>query len=114
VYLNVLSLRKTQQGEPVIFAGFCILKMSRHGKHRPGYVSPSEKKLRNYVIQLRPETIAAWKAAAARAGMSQRQAAEHLFCSFAREHGVDAPSPPQRTNGQIKPLTRLIVPPLDC
>jgi hypothetical protein len=56
--------------------------------------------------QLRPETVAAWKEAAARAGMGQRQAAEHLFCAFAREQGVDIPPPPPRKGW--KP------PPLDC
>jgi hypothetical protein len=78
-------------------------------RHRPGYVSEANKKLRTYGVKLRPETIAAWKAAAARAGMDQRQAVEHLFCTFAREQGVDAPPPlpPRRKNG-----TKL--PPLDC
>jgi hypothetical protein len=71
-------------------------------RHRPGYVSPSERELRNYVVQLRPETIAAWKEAAARAGMSQRQAAEYLFRSFAREHGVDVPAHPD-PNGSKPP-----------
>jgi hypothetical protein len=75
-------------------------------RHRPGYVSPSDKQLRYYTVQLRPETIAAWKAAATRAGMSQRQAAEYLFRSFAREHGVDVPEHPG-PNGSKPPS-------LDC
>jgi hypothetical protein len=53
-----------------------------------------------YGVQLRPETIAAWKQAAARAGMSQRQAAEYLFCTFAREQGVDAHHHPGATAGR--------------
>jgi hypothetical protein len=82
-------------------------------RHRHGYVSPSEKKLRNYVVQLRPEIIAAWKEAADRAGMSQRQATEYVFRQFAREMGIDIASAPNQPQDP-KPLTRLIVPPLDC
>jgi hypothetical protein len=48
-------------------------------RHRSGYVSPSNQKLKNYRLQLRPETLAAWQEATARAGMSQRQAAEYVF-----------------------------------
>ena len=77
-------------------------------RHRPGYRAPSEGALENYNVQLRHETVAAWKEAVARAGMSQRQAAEQMFCAFAREHGVDAPTPPARRNNGSKP------PPLDC
>jgi hypothetical protein len=37
------------------------------------------------VIDLPPETLAAWKEAAQRAGMTQRQAADAAFRQFARE-----------------------------
>jgi hypothetical protein len=110
--ISIVKNTTEQNRESRAFLPVPAFKMPN--RHRPGYISPSNKALRNYRVQLRPETIAAWKEAAARAGMSQRQATEHLFCTFAREHGVDVPSPPQRTNSRIKPLTRLIVPPLDC
>jgi hypothetical protein len=71
-----------------------------------GYRSPSNKRLKHYAVQLQPDTLAAWKEAAARAGMSQRQAAEYLFRTFARQQGVDVPEHPG-PNGS-KPPT------LDC
>jgi hypothetical protein len=76
------------------------------GKHRPGYVSKANKQLEKYSVDLRPDTLAAWKEATARAGMSQRQATEHVYRAFAREHGIDVPPHPG-PNGS-KPLT------LDC
>jgi hypothetical protein len=57
-------------------------------------------------VDLRPETLAAWKEAAARTGMTQRQAAEYMFSAFAREHGVDVP--PHPGPNRSKP------PSLDC
>jgi hypothetical protein len=75
-------------------------------RHRPGYVAPSEKQLRHYVVQLRPETLAAWREAAARAGISQRQATEYVYRKFAREQGVDVRSHPG-PNGSKPPA-------LDC
>lgn len=77
-------------------------------RHRPGYVSPSEKGLKKYTVDLRPETLAAWKEAAARAGMSQRQAAEYVYRTFAREHGIDVPAHPGPNGSKAKPS------PLDC
>jgi hypothetical protein len=74
-------------------------------RHRRGYVSSSNQKLKQFRLGLRAETIAAWKEAAARAGMSQRQAAEYMFCDFARKHGIEI-TPPSRKGW--KP------PPLDC
>jgi hypothetical protein len=62
--------------------------------------------LKACTINLQPETLAAWKEAAARAGMSQRQAAEYLFRNFAREQGVDVPAHPG-PNGSKPPS-------LDC
>jgi hypothetical protein len=76
------------------------------GKHRRGYVSAANKKLKKYVVDLRPETLAAWKEAAGRAGMSQRQATEYVYRDFARAHGIDVPSHPG-PNGSKPPA-------LDC
>jgi hypothetical protein len=85
------------------------------GVHSPGWRSPANRKLRNYLVQLRPDTLAAWKEAAARAGLSQRQATEYVYRAFAREMGIDlAPAQHAPERGEPKPLTRLIVPPLDC
>jgi hypothetical protein len=75
-------------------------------RHRPGYVSPTNRKLKFYGQSLRPETIAAWKEAAARAGMSQRQATEYVYRMFARAQGVDVPEHPG-PNGSKPPS-------LDC
>jgi hypothetical protein len=75
-------------------------------RNAPGYRSPANKKLKRYLLDLRPDTLAAWKAATERAGMSQRQAAEYLFRSFAREQGVDVPAHPG-PNGSKPPS-------LDC
>ena len=76
------------------------------GKYRDGSgISPANKKLTFYAVRLRPETVAAWKEAAARAGMSQRQATEYVYRMFAREHGVDVPAHPG-PNGS-KPTTSL-------
>jgi hypothetical protein len=61
---------------------------------RYNYSSAAAKGLKALKLDLRPETIAAWKEAAARAGMSQRQAAEQMISAFAREHGVDVPEHP--------------------
>jgi hypothetical protein len=84
-------------------------------RHRPGYVAPSRKALKSCRLELRPDTLTAWKEAAARAGMSQRQAAEYVFRAFAREMGIDiAPHPGPTEPSEPKPLTRLIVPGLDC
>jgi hypothetical protein len=82
-------------------------------RNRPGYRPPSEKKLRTYSVRIKPETRAAWKEAAARAGLSQAQATEYVFRSFAREMGIDLTPAPKEPKAP-KPLTRLIVPPLDC
>lgn len=59
-----------------------------------------------YSARLRPETIAAFKDAAALAGLSQRQAMEYVFRRFAREYGIDVPDHP----GPTKPKP----PSLDC
>jgi hypothetical protein len=58
------------------------------------YRSNANQKLKPLKIDLQPEILAAWKEAAARSGMSQRQAAIHLILAFAREHGVDVPAHP--------------------
>jgi hypothetical protein len=80
----------------------------------PGGISPANMKLKFYSVRLKPETHAAWKAAAARAGMSERQATEYVYRRFAREMGIDiAPHPGPSEPQNPKPLTRLIVPPLD-
>jgi len=47
-----------------------------------------------YSVELQPDTHAAWKEAAARAGMSQRQATEYVYRAFAREQGIDIPAHP--------------------
>jgi hypothetical protein len=75
-------------------------------RHRPGYVSPSNRRLTPYKVDLRPDTLTAWKEAAARAGMSQRQATEYVYRAFAREQGVDVPAHPG-PNGSKPPS-------LDC
>jgi len=62
-------------------------------RNRPGWVSPANRKLKTYTVQLKPETLTAWKEAAARAGMSQRQATEYVYRVFAREHGIDVDVP---------------------
>jgi hypothetical protein len=59
-----------------------------------------------YKVELRPDTLTAWKEAAARMGMSQRQATEYAYRRIAREQGVDVPEHPG-PNG-LKP------PSLDC
>ena len=63
------------------------------GKHRDG-MSPANRKLISFGLRLRPETVEAWKEAATRMGMSQRQAAEYAFRKVAREQGVDVPAHP--------------------
>jgi hypothetical protein len=68
----------------------CLVFM---GKHRDG-MSPANRKLISYGLRLRPETLTAWKEAAARMGMSQRQAAEYTFRKVAREQGIDIPAHP--------------------
>jgi hypothetical protein len=83
------------------------------GKHRGG-MSPANRKLKGYVLRLRPETVVAWKEAVARMGLSQRQAAEYLFRKTARELGIDIDPAPHEPQQQPKPLTRLIISPLDC
>jgi hypothetical protein len=63
-------------------------------RHRPGYRAPSDAAFKRYVIDVPHATLAAWREAAALAGMSQRQATEYVFRAFAREQGVDiAPHP---------------------
>jgi hypothetical protein len=71
-----------------------------------GYRSPANKKLTPYKVDLRPDTLTAWKQAAARAGMSQRQATEYVYRAFARAQGVDVPEHPG-PNGSKPPS-------LDC
>jgi hypothetical protein len=70
---------------------------SRHKPNMPGknyYRSKANQKLRTYRVELRPDTLAAWKEAAALAGMSLRQATEYVYRAFAREQGIDiAPHP---------------------
>jgi hypothetical protein len=59
----------------------------------PGYVSPHNRKLKSYNVHLRPETLAAFKQAAARIGLSHRQASEYAYRA-SREHAIDiAPHP---------------------
>jgi hypothetical protein len=81
-----------------------IFKMPN--RNPPGYIAPSRRKLKPLKVDLRPETLAAWKEAAARTGLSQRQAAEYMICTFARQQGVDAPEHPS-PNGSKPPS-------LDC
>jgi hypothetical protein len=64
------------------------------GKRRPGWRSPANRKLTSYKVDLRPDTLAAWKEAAHRMGLSQRQAAEYAFRKIAREQGIDVPAHP--------------------
>jgi hypothetical protein len=45
-------------------------------QHLSDWVSPANRKLKKYIVDLQPDTLSAWKEAAARAGMSQRQATE--------------------------------------
>ena len=47
-------------------------------------------------------------------GMSQRQATEYVYRTFAREMGIHLSPAPDNQPQQPKPLTRLIVQPLDC
>jgi hypothetical protein len=89
----------------------------RHKPNTPGgyYSSAVTQGLTEYRVALPPDTLAAWKEAAARAGMNQRQAADYAFRVFAREMGIDIALAPHQPDPQNpKPLTRLIVPPLDC
>jgi hypothetical protein len=75
-------------------------------RHRPGWRSPANKKLTRVGVDLRPDTVAAWKEAAKRAGMSHRQTVEYALRTFAREQGVDIPPHPG-PNGSKPPS-------LDC
>jgi hypothetical protein len=67
------------------------------GKHKPGYRSKADQKLTPYKVDLQPDTLAAWKEAAARMGLSQRQATEYAYRRIAREQGVDVPAHPGPT-----------------
>jgi hypothetical protein len=68
----------------------------RHLPNTPGgyYRSKADQKLKPFHVELKPETVAAWKEAAIRAGMNQRQAAESALRAFARQHGVEVPEHP--------------------
>lgn len=68
----------------------------RHRPNTPGgyYRSKADQKLKPLKFDLRPEILAAWKEAAARAGLNQRQAAEYMIRAFARQQGVDVPEHP--------------------
>jgi hypothetical protein len=82
--------------------------VDRHRPNTPGgyYRSAANKKLVPYKVDLEPDTLTTSKEAAARAGMSQRQATEYVDRTFAREHGVDVPAHPG-PNGSKPPS-------LDC
>jgi hypothetical protein len=86
--------------------GFFMAKPRTGDRHRPGYRAPSKAALETYSVELRHETVAAWKEAVARAGMSQRQAAEYVYRMFARQQGIDVPPHPG-PNGSKPPS-------LDC
>jgi hypothetical protein len=77
------------------------------GKFRDGTRSPANKKLKRYTADLEPETLAAWKEAAARMGLSLRQATEYVYRDAARRYGVDIPAHPGPTRPPKPPL-------LDC
>jgi hypothetical protein len=63
-------------------------------RNPPGYVAPSAKRLKPFKVDLQPDTLAAWKEAVVRMGLSQRQATEYAYRRIARELGIDiAPHP---------------------
>jgi hypothetical protein len=80
----------------------------RHRPNTPGgyYSSAVAQGLKRFFVDLPPDTLAAWKEAAARAGMNHRQAADAAFRTFAREQGIDVPEHPG-PNGSKPPS-------LDC
>jgi hypothetical protein len=61
--------------------------------------------LKPYTVDLRPEVIAAWRQAAARAGINQRKTIEEFFCAFARQHGIDIPAAPKNPKNGSNPQT---------
>jgi hypothetical protein len=91
-------------------------KRDQHKPNTPAgyYSSAVAQGLTQHRVDVPPETLAAFKKAAARAGMSQRQATDYAYRKFAREMGIDIAPAPEPEPQDPKPLTRPIVPPLDC
>jgi hypothetical protein len=84
----------------------------RHRPNAPGgyYRSKANQKLIPYKVDLRADTLMAWKQAVLCMGMSQRQAqaVEYVFRALARGQGIDIPAHPGPLPNRPKP------PPLDC
>jgi hypothetical protein len=91
-------------------------KTDRHKPNMPGgyYSSAVAQGLVRCPVDVPPDTRAAFKEAAKRAGMTQRQAADYAFRAFARAMGIDIAPTPEPEPQDPKSLTRLIVPSREC